>query len=105
MACGAAQATVVTENTGWQYDQDNAVNTAQPDSLSLDVTSPGGATLSFTDGFYAGDVYNITLKEGTFSESLKTQFISFTTSFDNNLGLRRSISLQIGSTTPSHTSN
>ena len=86
MACGAAQATVVTENTGWQYGQDNAANTAQTVPLSLDVTSAGGATLSVTDGFNPGDIYNVTLTEGSFSESLKTQFASFTTSFDNNLG-------------------
>jgi hypothetical protein len=77
-------ATALIVNTGWQYDQVDAVNAASENS-PITFTVPTGATdlFSLSDGFKPGDIYTVTI-DGVIS-SIST-FTTYSTPFVNNLG-------------------
>lgn len=87
VGAGSASATVtLLENTGWQYGQDNSKNHAQVNSPIVFTADAGGDLFSFTDGFKAGDVYNIIVSVGPFSLTTPTTFSLYPTPFPNNFG-------------------
>jgi PEP-CTERM motif len=84
MLAGTSQATALVAGSGWQ---DDVVGTAGAASSSSPVTFTVAAgqtdIFSLTDGFIAGDVYQVT------TNGLITAFSSLTsyaTAFDNNTG-------------------
>ena len=81
---GPSSATALLVNTGWQYDQINAVNAISQNS-PLTFTVAAGTTdiFSLSDGFKPGDVYTVTIN-GVIS-SIST-FTQYSTSFVNNFG-------------------
>jgi hypothetical protein len=79
-----SSATALLVNTGWQYDQVNAANAASQNSPLTFTVAPGTTDLfSLSDGFKAGDVYEVTIN-GVISAI--TSFSLYSTPFNNNLG-------------------
>ncbi len=91
IACAALIATassafagiVLVANSGWQYDETNALNAASEDSpVKLVVPTGEEGYFSLTDGFLTGDIYTAKFDGVTFQST----FTDYSTPFVNNLG-------------------
>jgi len=77
-------ATVLVANTGWQYDEVDAVNAASNNSPITFTVAPGTTDLfSLSDGFIKGDTYTVTI-DGLITDV--STFSLYATPFNNNLG-------------------
>jgi hypothetical protein len=78
-----SSATALIVDTGWQYDQTDSVGTPS-ESSPLTFTVPTGDVyvFSLSDGFIAGDTYQVSFGGLT----AFTTFSLYPTTFDNNLG-------------------
>lgn len=79
-----SSATVLIANTGWQYDQVDVQNAASENSPLTFTVAPGThALFSLSDGFIAGDTYQVIIDSVI---SATSTFTLYSTPFVNNLG-------------------